>query len=239
MRLSCSRFPASALDVWHVVISPDAEAGGWFDEYDLLALVHLYDGRAESTRFRENLRFVPRGGANPAGLSASDFLAGLKPKNTSRDEAAGVRPAEQGAVRVRRRHDPDTPCAGRRPLAQPARAGPQRARRHPHPGRSATGPAPRHAGRVGEERGPRDRPTGKSCWRSRASSSASSTSRRSMSRNLVDTLTPTFTDGRIYHPDQSLHAACLHPAGSRAGREVPCASRSASALTCCCRMRPC
>ena len=90
IRLSCSRFPASALDVWHVVISPDAEAGGWLDEYDLLALIHLYDGRAESTRFRENLRFVRRGGANPASLSATDFLAGLKPKKTSRGEAAGA-----------------------------------------------------------------------------------------------------------------------------------------------------
>lgn len=55
VKLSWSDFTASKLRVWHCVISP-AE-GKHFDEYAILALIHLYDGRAESTKLNRQIDF--------------------------------------------------------------------------------------------------------------------------------------------------------------------------------------
>jgi len=197
MRLSCSRFPASTLNVWHVVISPDAEAGGWFDEYDLLALIHLYDGRAESTDFRETLRFVRRDGANPAGLTASQLLASLKRKNTSRDEAAGSDlPSRErfefvaGTIQIRPAQVDDRL---RSLLAQVYNA---RAAIHTH----GDQPLGQLAALQDEWQESADR--AKTDWQKLLAFAGVVVGIFDFEavdvEELVDTLTPTFTDGRIY-----------------------------------------
>jgi GNAT superfamily N-acetyltransferase len=50
VNLSSTRFLDSGLRVWHAVIRPAPDA--WFDEYAVIKLIHLYDGRAENTKLR-------------------------------------------------------------------------------------------------------------------------------------------------------------------------------------------
>jgi len=47
VRLSWTDFTASNLRIWHFVIKPSKNYK--FDEYSIITLIHLYDGRAEST----------------------------------------------------------------------------------------------------------------------------------------------------------------------------------------------
>ena len=44
-RISYTEFPKSNIRVWHVVLTPV----GAFTVYDIVSLIHLYDGRSEST----------------------------------------------------------------------------------------------------------------------------------------------------------------------------------------------
>jgi hypothetical protein len=54
--LSSTTFLRSGVRVWHAVITP--RPGGRFTEFDLIKLIHLYDGRTEATRLAEEVRFV-------------------------------------------------------------------------------------------------------------------------------------------------------------------------------------
>lgn len=78
VKLCCSEFRASGLRVWHVVIVPANENGAYFDEYDILALIHLYDGRSEDTHFRETLRFVSHDDTGEKRFGAGELLRSLK-----------------------------------------------------------------------------------------------------------------------------------------------------------------
>ncbi len=57
--LSCTRFHDARIAVWHLALRP--AAGEWFDEYDLIKLIHLYDGVTEETRLHEEARFTIAG----------------------------------------------------------------------------------------------------------------------------------------------------------------------------------
>lgn len=53
--VSSTRFAACGRRIWHLVITPPE--GETFSEYDLIMLIHLYDGRTERTGLRERIRF--------------------------------------------------------------------------------------------------------------------------------------------------------------------------------------
>ncbi len=53
--VSSTRFAACGRRIWHLVITP--REGETFSEYDLIMLIHLYDGRTERTGLRERIRF--------------------------------------------------------------------------------------------------------------------------------------------------------------------------------------
>jgi hypothetical protein len=78
VRLSWSDFGASKLRVWHCVITP-AE-GKHFDEYAILALIHLYDGRAESTGLKRKIEFRLDNDHAASITGADNLVEILKPK---------------------------------------------------------------------------------------------------------------------------------------------------------------
>lgn len=55
--LSISRtlFPKSGRVVWHMSLRPPTDKS--FSEYDIIKLIHLYDGHSEHTRLRKSIRF--------------------------------------------------------------------------------------------------------------------------------------------------------------------------------------
>ncbi len=53
--VSSTAFPDSGFKVWHFVIRP--AHGGRFSEFDLIRLIHLYDGRTEATGLRDQITF--------------------------------------------------------------------------------------------------------------------------------------------------------------------------------------
>ena len=55
LTVSSTRFHDSGIRVWHVVITP--QENGAFNEFDIIKLIHLYDGRAEHTKLKEEVRF--------------------------------------------------------------------------------------------------------------------------------------------------------------------------------------
>jgi len=74
IRLSSTVFRDSALQVWHVVFQPgDGEV---FTEFDLIKLIHLYDGRTEATGLRDLVRFDPELPKNREGKPTTDLTVG-------------------------------------------------------------------------------------------------------------------------------------------------------------------
>lgn len=57
--LNRTRYEAAGRTVWHLTLRP-AE-GDWFDEYDLIKLIHLYDGVTEDTQLHRKIRFRVEG----------------------------------------------------------------------------------------------------------------------------------------------------------------------------------
>jgi hypothetical protein len=55
LAVSSTRFLQSGIRVWHVVITP--RKGHTFSEFDIIKLIHLYDGRAENTTLKEDVSF--------------------------------------------------------------------------------------------------------------------------------------------------------------------------------------
>ncbi|MGK2942041.1 MAG: hypothetical protein ACSLFJ_10225 [Immundisolibacter sp.] len=53
--VSSTHFAACGRRIWHLVITP--REGETFSEYDLIMLIHLYDGRTERTGLNETIRF--------------------------------------------------------------------------------------------------------------------------------------------------------------------------------------
>lgn len=53
--VSSTRFLDCGLRIWHLVITP--RPGETFSEFDLIKLIHLYDGRTERTGLRDSIRF--------------------------------------------------------------------------------------------------------------------------------------------------------------------------------------
>ena len=79
VRLSWTHFRASSLRVWHCIITP--AKNGSFDEYAILAQIHLYDGRAESTQLRSTIEFH-LDSRNAATITGADnLLESLKRKH--------------------------------------------------------------------------------------------------------------------------------------------------------------
>lgn len=71
--VSSTRFLACGTRIWHLVITP--RPGETFSEYDLIKLIHLYDGRTERTGLRDNIRFR-LGDTSTTRVNATD-LPGL------------------------------------------------------------------------------------------------------------------------------------------------------------------
>jgi hypothetical protein len=74
--VSSTRFLTCGLRIWHLVVTP--RPGGTFSEFDLIKLIHLYDGRTERTGLRESIRFR-LGDAGADSITAADLprLLGL------------------------------------------------------------------------------------------------------------------------------------------------------------------
>lgn len=53
--VSSTRFLKCGTRIWHLVITP--RPGEHFSEYDLIKLIHLYDGRTERTGLKDSIRF--------------------------------------------------------------------------------------------------------------------------------------------------------------------------------------
>lgn len=53
--VSSTRFLKCGTRIWHLVITP--RPGETFSEYDLIKLIHLYDGRTERTGLKDSIRF--------------------------------------------------------------------------------------------------------------------------------------------------------------------------------------
>lgn len=66
---SSTRFAACGRRIWHLVITP--REGEAFSEYDLIMLIHLYDGRTERTGLDRKIRF--RLDDDAAGCLAADL----------------------------------------------------------------------------------------------------------------------------------------------------------------------
>jgi hypothetical protein len=61
--VSSTRFLHAGLRIWHLTLTP--RAGETFSEFDLIKLIHLYDGRTERTALNDLIRF---------GLDGSDTM---------------------------------------------------------------------------------------------------------------------------------------------------------------------
>ena len=68
--ISSTRFAACGRRIWHLVITP--REGETFSEYDLIMLIHLYDGRTERTGLHQKIRFR-LGDDDAAGCLVADL----------------------------------------------------------------------------------------------------------------------------------------------------------------------
>lgn len=64
--VSQTRFVKSGRVIWHLAIRPDEESR--FSEYDIIKLIHLYDGRAERTQLGERIQFRRAGRFSKIGI---------------------------------------------------------------------------------------------------------------------------------------------------------------------------
>jgi len=62
--VSCTDFPPAGIRVWHIVLTPVTD----FSVYDVIALIHLYDGRSESTDLAKLVRFQVEGNESPVDV---------------------------------------------------------------------------------------------------------------------------------------------------------------------------
>lgn len=53
--VSSTRFLNTGLRIWHITLTP--RAGETFNEFDIIKLIHLYDGRTERTGLKDLIRF--------------------------------------------------------------------------------------------------------------------------------------------------------------------------------------
>ncbi len=53
--VSATRFPKSERTIWHIAITP--RKGEYFSEFDVIKLIHLYDGRSEQTALKNRILF--------------------------------------------------------------------------------------------------------------------------------------------------------------------------------------
>jgi len=72
--VSSTTFLRSGFKVWHICFTPPE--GGYFDEYDLIKLIHLYDGRTEQTNLAKKVKFRIRA---PKPADATEEGAGIEP----------------------------------------------------------------------------------------------------------------------------------------------------------------
>lgn len=68
--ISSTRFAACGRRIWHLLITP--REGETFSEYDLIMLIHLYDGRTERTGLHKKIRFR-LGDEDAAGCLVADL----------------------------------------------------------------------------------------------------------------------------------------------------------------------
>lgn len=76
--VSSTLFPESGFRIWHYVFKP--KNGTSFTEFDLLKLIHLYDGRIESTGLRDTVLFDLEAGWSvkaATGIRIGELLARL------------------------------------------------------------------------------------------------------------------------------------------------------------------
>lgn len=59
--VSSTLFLVSGIRVWHVVLMPEKDEA--FSEYDIIKLIHLYDGRTENTGLAAKVKFLVHTGA--------------------------------------------------------------------------------------------------------------------------------------------------------------------------------
>jgi hypothetical protein len=207
VRLCCSEFKASGISVWHVVIVPDEDGDAWLDEFDIIAFIHLYDGRAESTRFRDAVEFVRReAGKVEEVLTAAELLRSLRDQYEIEQETRprmGVHRSEfpvrektefvAGTIQI----DPPAGDDCLQDLLAKVYAA--------HPAR--------HEGTAGNGRPLAELEAMYKCWRSSAAPRDEPWQKLAAFagivigifdfeavdvEELVDTIAPTFTDGRIF-----------------------------------------
>ncbi|HEY9197783.1 MAG TPA: hypothetical protein VIR60_00365, partial [Gammaproteobacteria bacterium] len=128
--VSSTRFLACGTRIWHLVITP--RPGETFNEYDLIKLIHLYDGRTERTGLKDSIRFrfgdtgteripaadLPRRLGLPLQPDAVpelkcgtlELLIGIHGES---GEAAGENPCLDVFDTLRRAREPDGAAAGR------------------------------------------------------------------------------------------------------------------------------
>lgn len=82
--VSSTRFLNAGLRIWHIVVTP--RAGETFSEFDVIKLIHLYDGRTERTALKDLIRFGLGDGADGM-VTAADL-----PRLLELDLQAGSRP---------------------------------------------------------------------------------------------------------------------------------------------------
>lgn len=86
LQLSKSYFKKSKLRVWHCVITPVKDFP--FDEYIIIALIHLYDGRAESSNISKKTKFRLDNGKLIGTKELINVLRGVN-EGSSDDEQKG------------------------------------------------------------------------------------------------------------------------------------------------------
>lgn len=79
--VSVTRYPHSGISVWHLSFAPPATGDGAFSEFDIIKLIHLYDGRSEQTSLAKMIRFNTGGGAE---VGIEDLLAALGVKTSGK-----------------------------------------------------------------------------------------------------------------------------------------------------------
>lgn len=82
--VSSTRFLHAGLRIWHLTLTPSV--GETFSEFDIIKLIHLYDGRTERTALKDLIRFGLEGGdkmvtaAGLPGLLELDLQDGSAPE---------------------------------------------------------------------------------------------------------------------------------------------------------------
>jgi hypothetical protein len=87
--VTSTTFLQSGLKIWHLTLTPSR--GGAFSEYDLIKLIHLYDGRSERTSLADVIRFRH---ADSAPVTAVELLQTLCP------DASKIGPPRAGTLEI-------------------------------------------------------------------------------------------------------------------------------------------